>query len=56
MIYRIRSPGEDKNRDVPATPMQWWRLLSYLAAYKLRLLLATIGLCFASALSLVFPL
>ncbi len=40
---------------MPATPMQWRRLLSYLAAYKLRLLLATIGLCFASALSLVFP-
>ncbi len=55
MIYRIRSPGGDKNRDVPAAPMQWRRLLSYLAAYKLRLLLATIGLCFASALSLVFP-
>ena len=35
--------------------MQWRRLLSYLAAYKLRLLLSTIGLFFASALSLVFP-
>lgn len=35
--------------------MQWRRLLSHLAAYKLRLLFATIGLCFASALSLVFP-
>lgn len=35
--------------------MQWRRLLSYLAAYKLRLLFAAIGLCFASALSLVFP-
>ncbi|MCY3916036.1 MAG: ABC transporter ATP-binding protein [Chloroflexi bacterium] len=55
MIYRIRSPGGDKNRDVPAAPMQWRRLLSYLAAYKLRLLFAAIGLCFASALSLVFP-
>ena len=55
MIYRFRSPGGDKNRDVPAAPMQWRRLLSYLAAYKLRLLFAAIGLCFASALSLVFP-
>ena len=55
MIYRVRSPGEDKDRYVPATPMQWRRLLSYLASYKLRLLLAMIGLCFASALSLVFP-
>ena len=54
MIYRIRSPGGEK-RDVPATPMQWRRLLAYLAAYKLRLFLSTIGLFFASALSLVFP-
>lgn len=35
--------------------MQWRRLLGYLSAYKLRLFLATIGLCFAAALSLVFP-
>ena len=35
--------------------MQWRRLLAYLSAYKLRLLLAAIGLIFASALSLVFP-
>ena len=55
MIYRIRSSGGDERRDVPTTPMQWRRLLSYLTAYKLRLLLATIGLFFASALSLVFP-
>ncbi len=54
MIYRIRSPGGEK-RDVPATPMQWRRLLAYLTAYKLRLFLSTIGLFFASALSLVFP-
>jgi len=56
MIYRIRSSGGGKEkRDVPATPMQWRRLLAYLTAYKLRLLVATIGLFFASALSLVFP-
>ena len=54
MIYRIRSPGGEK-RDVPVAPMQWRRLLSYLSAYKLRLLLSTIGLIFAAALSLVFP-
>ena len=35
--------------------MQWRRLLTYLGNYKLRLLLAAIGLVFASALSLVFP-
>lgn len=55
MIYRIRSPGGSDKRDTPAKPMQWRRLLAYLAAYKRRLLVATIGLCFASALSLVFP-
>ncbi len=55
MIYRIRSPGGNERRDAPATPMQWRRLLSYLTAYKLRLLLSTVGLCFAAALSLVFP-
>ena len=55
MMYRIRSPGRVDRRDIPATRMQWRRLLGYLSAYKLRLLLATIGLIFASALSLVFP-
>lgn len=55
MFYRIRSPGGGEKRDAPATPMQWRRLLAYLTAYKLRLFLSTIGLFFASALSLVFP-
>jgi len=55
MIYRIRSSGGDRKRDVPATKMQWRRLLSYLTAHKLRIALAAIGLGFASALSLVFP-
>lgn len=55
MINRIRSSGGGEDRDIPATPMQWRRLLAYLSAYKLRLLLAAIGLIFASALSLVFP-
>ncbi len=55
MIYRIRSAGGGDGREVPATSMQWRRLLIYLTAYKLRLLLAAIGLVFASALSLVFP-
>ena len=55
MMYRIRSPGRADQRDIPVTRMQWRRLLSYLRAYKLRLLLAAIGLILASALSLVFP-
>ncbi len=55
MRMRTRGSKRQKNREVPAVPMQWRRLLSYLAGYKLRLLAATIGLVFAAALSLVFP-
>ncbi len=55
MMFRIRSPGGVDRRDIPRTKMQWRRLLSYLRAYKLRLLLAAIGMILASALSLVFP-
>ena len=54
-MYRLRSPGRTDRRDIPATKMQWRRLLAYLRAYKLRLLLAAVGLILASALSLVFP-
>ncbi|MYD11445.1 MAG: ABC transporter ATP-binding protein [Chloroflexi bacterium] len=55
MMFRVRSPGRVDRRDIPATRMQWRRLLAYLRNYRLRLLLALIGLVFASALSLVFP-
>ena len=55
MMFRIRSPGGVDRRDIPRTKLQWRRLLSYLRAYKLRLLLAAIGMILASALSLVFP-
>ena len=51
---RARASSGDK-REVPATRMQWRRLFAYLLPHKLRLLLAGIGLIFASALSLVFP-
>jgi len=54
-MYRIRSPGGTDRRNTPKTKMQWRRLLAYLRAYKLRLLLAAVGLILASALSLVFP-
>ena len=50
MMFRIRSSGRSDRRDIPATKMQWRRLLSYLRAYKLRLLLAAVGLFLASAL------
>ncbi len=52
---RSRARQGQDDREVPATPMQWRRLLAYLAGYKLRLLAATVGLVFAAALSLVFP-
>ena len=55
MIYRIRSGRSDDRREVPATRMQWRRLLRYLLAHKFRLLLASIGMIGAAALSLVFP-
>ncbi len=55
MMYRIRAPGGGDRRDIPVAKMQWRRLIAYLRAYKLRLLLAAIGLMLASALSLVFP-
>lgn len=54
-MYRIRSRRGADRREIPATKMQWLRLLAYLRAYKLRLLLAAVGLVLASALSLVFP-
>ncbi len=54
-MYRIRSRGGADRREIPAAKMQWLRLLAYLRAYKLRLLLAAVGLVLASALSLVFP-
>lgn len=54
-MFRRRQPPQGKLREQPATPMQWRRMLGYLAPYKLRLLLAVIGLIFSAALSLVFP-
>jgi len=55
MNYRMRSKGAGSARERPAAKMQWRRLLAYLAPYKLRILLASLGLVFAAALSLVFP-
>lgn len=55
MRMRTRGAKSQEDREVPVAPMQWRRLLAYLASYKLRLFAATIGLVFAAALSLVFP-
>ena len=40
---------------MPDTPVSWRRLIAYLGAYKLRLLIALLGVIASSALSLVFP-
>ena len=55
MRMRMRAAAKPEERQTPNTPMQWRRLLGYLGGYKLRLLVASVGLIFAAALSLVFP-
>ncbi|MCY4247002.1 MAG: ABC transporter transmembrane domain-containing protein [Chloroflexi bacterium] len=55
MRMRTRRDKSLDSRETPVSPMQWRRLLAYLAGYKLRLLAATVGLVFAAGLSLVFP-
>ena len=52
---RRKSGADNAEREIPNTPMQWRRMIGYLSPYKLRLLLAIIGLIFSAALSLVFP-
>ena len=52
---RTRAAGKPEARQTPDRPMQWRRLLAYLGGHKLRLLVATISLISAAALSLVFP-
>ncbi len=56
MLRRRRQEAPSKEeREIPDTPVQWRRMISYLSPYKLRLFFAVIGLIFSSALSLVFP-
>ena len=52
---RRKSGSENPEREIPNTPVQWRRMIGYLFPYKLRLLLAIVGLIFSAALSLVFP-
>jgi len=47
--------NDDKEKDIPDTPMSFRRLLSYLRPYSRRLTVAIIALIGSSALSLVFP-
>jgi len=52
---RRRSPSETDVREIPNEAVQWRRMIGYLSPYKLRLLLAVVGLIFSAGLSLVFP-
>lgn len=55
-MIQIRRPRpENPDRDMPNAPVPWRRMISCLAPYKRRLLLAMIGLIFSAGLSLVFP-
>lgn len=55
MIQIRRGAPSLDAREVPDAPLQWRRLLAYLSPYKLRLLLASVGVLLSAGLSLVFP-
>ncbi|MGB1286900.1 MAG: ABC transporter transmembrane domain-containing protein, partial [Aggregatilineales bacterium] len=55
---RNRSNAKDKTkneREVPDSPMQWRRMIGYLAPYRLRLVIALIAVALSAGLGLVFP-
>ncbi len=55
MIRVRRGAKRVAGRDVPDTPVSTLQLIAYLRPYKLRLLLALLGLVGSASLSLVFP-
>lgn len=55
MFRRRRDRVDKEEREVPDVPLQWRRMIGYLSPYKIRLLVAMVGLIFSTALSLVFP-
>jgi subfamily B ATP-binding cassette protein MsbA len=62
MMMRRRARGATPNPkpdealdDLRDVPMQWRRMIAYLAPYKARLAVAFVALIFSAALSLVFP-
>ena len=55
MIQIRRGAPSLDSRDIPDSPLQWRRLLSYLSPYKFRLSAAVLGVLLSAALSLVFP-
>lgn len=50
-----RGTTVDRDAEIPDIPMNWRRLIGYLAPYKLRMLVAILALIGSAALSLVFP-
>jgi ATP-binding cassette, subfamily B, bacterial MsbA len=50
-----RAKPKNDEREIPNTPMQWRRMIGYLAPYRLRLFIAIIATAASAALSLVFP-
>jgi subfamily B ATP-binding cassette protein MsbA len=55
MFGRRSRPGQVVDADVPEGPVQWRRLIGYLAPYRARLVVALLALIGSSILSLVFP-
>ena len=55
MIQIRRGKPGPEQREIPDTLVQWRRMIAYLSPYKLRLLLAFVGLVISAGLSLVFP-
>ncbi|MCY4539019.1 MAG: ABC transporter ATP-binding protein [Chloroflexi bacterium] len=55
MIQIRRGAPSLDSRDIPDSPLQWRRLLSYLSPYKFRLSAAVLGVLLSAGLSLVFP-
>lgn len=56
MRRRARNAKPDEQTDdLPEVPMQWRRMIGYLAPYKIRLAFAFVALIFSAGLSLVFP-
>jgi ATP-binding cassette, subfamily B, bacterial MsbA len=59
MMLRMRGrrtrSEEDERDDLKGVPMQWRRMLAYLAPYKLRLMFSLVALVFSAGISLVFP-
>jgi ATP-binding cassette, subfamily B, bacterial MsbA len=54
--YRAAAQRRDEPDPTPDTPVDWRRLLAFLAAYRWRMALAIVALSVASLISLAFPL